>query len=106
MSKRKFILLGYFLSLLFIFVGRVDAVNNFSVTVNGDMVTLKAKNVAKFQYSVNGSSAVNICTGLSDNSSYQTCRISVKNGTYNFTATRSIKNWSKGFRYSRTLYGC
>lgn len=87
MSKRKFILLGYFLTLLFIFVGRVDAVNNFSVTVNGDMVTLKAKNVAKFQYSVNGGSAVNICTGLSDNSSYQTCRISVKNGTYNFTAT-------------------
>ena len=48
MSKRKFILLGYFLSLLFIFIGRVEAVNNFTVVVNGDMVTLSAKNVANF----------------------------------------------------------
>lgn len=89
MSKKRFVLLSYFISLLFIFVGTVNAVSNFKASVNGDMVTLSASYVAKFQYSINGGAKYDICTGLSDNAGTDSCQISVKNGTYTFYAVSS-----------------
>ena len=87
MSKKKFVLLGYFLSLLFIFVGGVNAVTGFNVTINGDEVTLSASHVYSFSYSVYGdTSKQTICTGLSDNANTAKCKISVKNGSYKFYA--------------------
>ena len=86
MSKKKLLLLSYFISLLFIFIGTVEAVTNFQISASGDMVTLSAKYVSKFQYSVNGGAKADICTGLGDDSGTDTCQISVKNGTYTFYA--------------------
>lgn len=91
MNKKKFILLGYFLSLLFIFVGSANAVTGFGVSVSGDEVTLSASYVASFSYSVQGSNTkYTICSGLSDNSSTAKCKISVKNGTYKFYANSRL----------------
>lgn len=89
MSKKRFILLSYFISLLFIFAGTVNAVSSFKANVNGDMVTLSASYVAKFQYSVNGGAKYDVCTGLGDDSGTDSCQISVKNGTYTFYAVSS-----------------
>ena len=91
MSKKKFILLGYFLSLLFIFIGSASAVTNFTATVNGDEVTLSASYVASFSYSVYGDNTKHtICSGLSDNASTAKCKISVKNGSYKFYANSRL----------------
>ena len=89
MSKKRFILLSYFISLLFIFVGSVGAVSSFQVSASGDMVTLSARYVSKFQYSVNGGTKYDVCTGLGDDSGTDSCQISVKNGTYTFYAVSS-----------------
>ena len=90
MSKKKFILLCYFISLLFIFAGTVNAVSRFKVEVDGDKVTLSARYVAKFKYSVKGGATTyDVCTGLSDSYKEDSCEISVKNGTYIFYAIGS-----------------
>lgn len=91
MSKKRFILLGYFLLLLVIFIGKADAVSNFTVSVSGDEVTLSASYVASFSYSVYGSNQkYTICSGLSDNKNVSKCKISVKNGTYMFYANSRL----------------
>lgn len=91
MNKKKFVLLGYFLSLLFIFVGSASAVSNFSVTVSGDEVTLSATYVASFSYSTYGDNTKHtICSGLTDNANTSKCKISVANGTYKFYANSRL----------------
>lgn len=89
MSKKKILILSYFIALLFLFVGTVKAATFFTVQPQGgDLLLLRAKHITHFEVSIDGGVTYTpYCTGRDEyDSREQLCYISVQNGSYRFKA--------------------